>query len=471
MNDIMQIVHLALQYLNLGIATVIVSAVVFIIVYYIIYRKIMKGTKIITRGKLICSAILLCYMIVVFSATLFNRGDFLNSTIIRMHLFSSYREAWNDFSTTEWTNIILNILLFVPFGLLLPLWSKRFRTCWKTYLTGFLLSLIIEVIQLLSKRGVFDVDDIFNNTLGSTIGFGLLIIILFILNQKNKVFKYSARRMITMQLPLIVTIIVFSGIFVMYHQQEFGNLSESYNYRVNMSKVEYSQNTELSDQENTEDVYSSKIGNLSEALEFGSEFFAKQNISVDIEQNSVYQSMVIFRSLDDKYLLGVDYAGFTTFFTDFNETSVDGKTGCDIQTVKNALSKYGISIPETSEFSEQGNGSYTISVKMDSQEEQLTDGKLTCKLDTNGKISTFSNNIISYKKYRKCNVISEQAAYERIKEGKFLYNNSSGPVKKLTVQSVSLSYRMDSKGYFQPVYEFSALINGKHTTIVIQAKK
>ena len=40
----------------------------------------------------------------------------------------------------------------------------------KALLVGLLISLFIEVSQLIWKKGVFDVDDIFNNAVGAVIG-------------------------------------------------------------------------------------------------------------------------------------------------------------------------------------------------------------------------------------------------------------------------------------------------------------
>lgn len=67
-------------------------------------------------------------------------------------------------------NFIGNILLFMPVGLLVPLmtgWKRR------TIAVGTGLSLLIEIVQLASHKGVFDPDDIILNTLGCIIGFGI----------------------------------------------------------------------------------------------------------------------------------------------------------------------------------------------------------------------------------------------------------------------------------------------------------
>lgn len=68
--------------------------------------------------------------------------------------------------------IVLNILLFVPFGYLLPLLMGKIDRWWKVMLFGFCFSLFIEILQLVTRRGMFDTDDLINNTIGAIIGWG-----------------------------------------------------------------------------------------------------------------------------------------------------------------------------------------------------------------------------------------------------------------------------------------------------------
>ncbi|MFA9378153.1 MAG: VanZ family protein [Lachnotalea sp.] len=71
------------------------------------------------------------------------------------------------------TNIVGNIVCFVPFGYMLPILSTKIRKLLLVGLVSFELSIIIEVTQLLLKVGSFDVDDLLLNTLGGLIGFGI----------------------------------------------------------------------------------------------------------------------------------------------------------------------------------------------------------------------------------------------------------------------------------------------------------
>ena len=69
-------------------------------------------------------------------------------------------------------NFLGNIILFMPVGMLLPVvtdWKKM----WKIMVMGAGFSFFIEIIQLITSRGYFDLDDIILNSLGALIGFGL----------------------------------------------------------------------------------------------------------------------------------------------------------------------------------------------------------------------------------------------------------------------------------------------------------
>ncbi|MDF2544754.1 MAG: hypothetical protein K0S47_4472, partial [Herbinix sp.] len=66
---------------------------------------------------------------------------------------------------------IENILLFIPFGFLLPSLWEPFRKIYLCLGTGLVFSIGIESIQLITKRGFFQLDDMVTNILGAFIGF------------------------------------------------------------------------------------------------------------------------------------------------------------------------------------------------------------------------------------------------------------------------------------------------------------
>ena len=68
-------------------------------------------------------------------------------------------------------NIFGNIIAFIPFGIYLPYTSESKLGFISTFLYTFSLSLTIELVQLITKIGSCDVDDIILNALGGVIGY------------------------------------------------------------------------------------------------------------------------------------------------------------------------------------------------------------------------------------------------------------------------------------------------------------
>ena len=75
-------------------------------------------------------------------------------------------------------DIILNVLLFVPFGFIIPCLSKKLAHWWAAIPLGLLFSLCIEFTQYSAKLGTADVDDLINNSIGTIIGWILYLIVL-----------------------------------------------------------------------------------------------------------------------------------------------------------------------------------------------------------------------------------------------------------------------------------------------------
>lgn len=88
---------------------------------------------------------------------------------IRMYIDYSYK--LNSFE-----NLVGNVVVFMPFGFLLPYVLVRGKNYFVMLLNAFIFVLGIEVFQLFSAFGAFDVDDILLNCLGATLGYALFII-------------------------------------------------------------------------------------------------------------------------------------------------------------------------------------------------------------------------------------------------------------------------------------------------------
>ena len=74
-------------------------------------------------------------------------------------------------------NIIGNCAMFIPTGILTPVLYRHLDSFKKTVLTGFLISLSIEIIQLPFAVRASDIDDLILNTLGVMAGYSIYALV------------------------------------------------------------------------------------------------------------------------------------------------------------------------------------------------------------------------------------------------------------------------------------------------------
>lgn len=120
----------------------------------------------------------------------------------------------NDIDGTAY---ILNILLFIPFGLLTPLIWRKMDSLVNIIGTGFLLTMLIEVSQLLNNRRN-DIDDILLNVLGAVIGFGMFKVL-----DKCTKSKYQLSDTTIVELPIYI-LIIFIGRFLLFNEMGLARL-------------------------------------------------------------------------------------------------------------------------------------------------------------------------------------------------------------------------------------------------------
>ena len=123
--------------------------------------------------KAIYCILVLFYSFFVLWYTVLGRG--LSSESKQLKLFWSYR-AFFAGDLKLGLQILGNIAFFVPLGYLLSdvVLKKKW---WLALAAALLLSCSVEMLQAATHRGLFEFDDIFNNTLGACIGVALHAVI------------------------------------------------------------------------------------------------------------------------------------------------------------------------------------------------------------------------------------------------------------------------------------------------------
>lgn len=154
--------------------------------------------------KIISAIVLIVYLLLLTKKVVFKQGGprYYKHYFAREYKNYSVSTGWKKANTVPFRtinmykkglernnsqaeyNLLGNFIGFIPFGILLPLFWPWFRHGIKMLLAGFILSLGLETVQLLTGLGIWDVDDLLLNTAGVVAGY-----ILFFLIKKAMNFK------------------------------------------------------------------------------------------------------------------------------------------------------------------------------------------------------------------------------------------------------------------------------------------
>lgn len=154
--------------------------VLFLLVLFCVFwfLSVKAGDNIV--GKRICrviwTVIFIIYMAVLVWAALMSRREGYNDSV-NLSPFYSYRFILREYNSFDvFKQIVDNILVFAPFGLLFPAacGTKHSKKGYiSVVLAGLLFSLMIETVQFVFSIGFAELDDIINNTWGCAAGCGV----------------------------------------------------------------------------------------------------------------------------------------------------------------------------------------------------------------------------------------------------------------------------------------------------------
>lgn len=122
--------------------------------------------------------VLVLYLYIVIGITILFRSE-SGTREMSVELFRTFR---NTFQARK--QIYENIIMFVPYAILLYGLAKPFQKLWVALLIGMVSSLMIEVTQWITHTGYFELDDILTNTIGMLLGY---VLAYFISKLKEKI--------------------------------------------------------------------------------------------------------------------------------------------------------------------------------------------------------------------------------------------------------------------------------------------
>ena len=136
--------------------------IIFICMSYCVYKK--KINKIQAATILL----MMVFLSIVFESTIFTRTVTVRQ--YKLQLFWSWREIISYHNTELLKEVLLNCIVLLPFGMLLPIVAGHKLAWYKALIVGVLVSAFIEVSQLVLMRGLFEWDDMIHNGLGCMAG-------------------------------------------------------------------------------------------------------------------------------------------------------------------------------------------------------------------------------------------------------------------------------------------------------------
>jgi len=122
------------------------------------------------------------YVVYIFCSTVLFREEC-------QERISHLKPFWSYGSSDIFDEAIMNVLVFIPLGFFLG-WSLCEKYFAKAVMIGFFVTIMVELMQFVFKRGTAETDDIIHNTLGCLVGVtAALVLRKYITRHKNTYFQ------------------------------------------------------------------------------------------------------------------------------------------------------------------------------------------------------------------------------------------------------------------------------------------
>lgn len=473
--------QLAKQYAGVSLIAAVIAISLMVCSYVVYVKKYHQEEIKIPWTKFIAAGFFIFYFSIVIGATMLHRGRYEHG-MAQLGLFETYKDAWYKADMVEWRNLVLNVLMFCPIGFLLPFTFTCFRNWWVTYLAGFECTLFIEILQYIRRCGVFQTDDLLNNTIGAMIGFGCFQLVIFIKNNWLRR-ELHMRRTVLSQIPLVVSVVGFFSIFVAYQCAEYGNLKMEYVKNYDMSQIQITSEVAYTQEETTDYVRQVKTYNKEESFELAKHIFGCAGMNINPSDCVYYDEHATFYAENRTAAIWLNYQGGTYEMQNYSQqwdshnNPIELKKDAALEEIKQALEEYEIIVPENAAFFSDGAGSYTITIPASNHtEENSISGVICANYTVNGMFAYLKCFLMDMKPYKQVSIISDQEAVNRIQNGKFaeIVTEEGAVIDVSTVQNINIvsiekNYIIDSKGYFRTYYKVSVVCNGIKGFIEISA--
>lgn len=439
-----------IYYLRLGGRYALLSLLptaVFYLLFVLLTRKKRPDRETKLRWGISC-----WYLCAILLGTLLGRWNSRHApfTMGSLRLFGALRDVLVSTDGHARNLLIFNILVFVPLGLLL-VWHAQGRGR-RVFWAILLLPLAIELVQFATGLGFFELDDILLNSLGGALG--LCLGLCYVNLKKRRSILLPALGLL-LPLALIAAGLLWLGArpygFV---PQDFADPSHGKPQSVSVDALEGQLPESVT-------VYQIVSLSESEAAETAERLFGALGLSRNKGTSYLYDDVAVY------YAEGSNEYAWVYFNGDFDLHIPKGLPveGTAAETALGLLQRAGFALPAPDESAAE-----RMSWRFRPAEGLLYNGEISAQVKAEG-LTRIEARLRRLQPGAACAAYDAAALQKALREGRFsiLEGPAGGAIDSLVCESAALSWVIDGKGCYHPVYALDCRLDGVSARILAPA--
>ena len=440
------------------------TAVIYLIllgVYYFIKRPEKQSIS-----KFFLYFLLIYYLVCVIGITLI----FESRTQVNL-LQNFYNINWIPFDFVKngykelLEQFVWNIIMFVPYGILLPAVIKDKFNRWLLILgTTFIASFLIEFLQYLSGRNT-DINDIIANVMGGVTGYALFSIYLFLKNKKTTHKMHKKNVVISFVLAILIPFSIPVTYKIYESTLPYGFISNHYICLPSDAII----NTSISNSHSQMMVYKEIPVDSEEKL---NEITKKFGINSKYLTDSNGQPVGTSVQLDSGEIIniGLNTSQGYTWYMNIQDPQINDKTRLTTNQLVNKaiawLNEKGFDVTEDMITSEKAYDKVYIIIFdgfKAKEEMRRIYGNLIIQMDEYGNVFDLEDNRIYFEEFEMSEVTSSKEAIERAKS----LPSDSVQRKDVILNEIALDYmHFNNDSYLLPVWRLEGTYRNEDNQIV-----
>lgn len=389
----------------------------------------------------------LWYLCVLALVVFGNRSPIIQASNI--YPFEALHEALTSADRHAAIQLLLNILAFVPLGLLLVWHAQSIKKGKRLYLLAILFPLLIECTQYVARLGAMDIDDLLANSLGAI--WGLCLGECYTNLKSRKPVLTSALAAILPVAVLVAGLLWLSALPYGFVRQDFPDHTHGKPQEVRLEALEGQLPASVT-------VYQLVSPPRSEAEATADRLFEALGRARKADSSDVYDDLAVYRAEGSNEYLWYYYTGQFDLYIP-NGLPTEG-TAAD--TALQVLEHAGYSFPEPSEAGENN-----LSWHFVPSTGMLYDGEIQVASGADS-ITKISMKVNALQRSSDCAALDTAGLEKALRQGRFsiLDGTNAAQIRQLECRSAELTWSIDGKGYYHPLLRINCLIDGEPSQIL-----